>query len=242
MPENCAIELCGVVKQYAVGEGVFTALNAVHIQVRPGEFIGVVGKSGSGKSTLINMITGIDNPTAGDIRILGTNIQALSEAKMATWRGRHIGLIFQFFQLLPTLTVLENVMMPMAFCQVYRRQERSQRALALLERLGVADQAGKRPLMLSGGQQQRVAIARALANDPPLLVADEPTGNLDEKTGDSVFAFFHELVTAGKTILMVTHDKELAANIPRVIELVDGKIVRDTRQKNRTWQAEAIHV
>ncbi|MCZ7667515.1 MAG: ATP-binding cassette domain-containing protein [Chloroflexi bacterium] len=166
MLENYAIELRGVVKQYAVGEGVFTALNAVHMQVQPGEFIGVVGKSGSGKSTLINMITGIDNPTAGDIHILSTNIQALSGAKMATWRGRHIGLIFQFFQLLPTLTVLENVIMPMAFCKMYRRQERSQRALALLERLGVADQAGKRPLMLSGGQQQRVAIARALANDP----------------------------------------------------------------------------
>lgn len=222
------IELQQVVKKYKVGTGFFTALKGIDLEVHKGEFVSVVGKSGSGKSTLIYMLTGIDRPTSGEVRIGGNQIQALSEGQMALWRGKTIGLVFQFFQLLPTLSVVENVMLPMDFCNLYTSRQRRERAMHLLDQMEIADQSRKLPSMLSGGQQQRIAIARALANDPPILVADEPTGNLDSKTADSVFRLFHDLATEGKTILMVTHDDELAKRVQRVIQLHDGEIVDET--------------
>jgi ABC-type lipoprotein export system ATPase subunit len=221
------IDLRQVLKVYQSAAGPFTALKDVDLQVGSGEFVAVIGKSGSGKSTLINMITGIDRPTRGEVIVAGTPVHTLSEGKLAEWRGRHIGVIFQFFQLLPTLTVLENLMLPMDFCNTYNRRERKTRALALLERVDLVDQANKLPSALSGGQQQRVAIARALANDPPLLVADEPTGNLDSKTADSVFQLFEQLVSQGKTIVMVTHDRDLAQRVTRTVIIADGQIIEE---------------
>ena len=195
MPENrnaaadarCLIRLENVVKIYDTGEVPFTALRNVDLHVDTGEFVGLIGKSGSGKTTLINMITGIDRPTSGIVEVAGTPVHALSENELAKWRGRTIGVVFQFFQLLPTLTVIENVMLPMDFCNVYDHDERPEVALKLLDQVDMAEQAYKLPAALSGGQQQRVAIARALANDPPIIAADEPTGNLDSKTADQVF-------------------------------------------------------
>jgi ABC-type lipoprotein export system ATPase subunit len=195
------------------------------MQITGGEFVGVIGKSGSGKSTLINMMTGIDRPTSGEVIIADTPVHTLSEGQTAVWRGRNLGIVFQFFQLLPTLSLLQNVMLPMDFRGIYARRERPQRAVTLLERVGMAEHAHKLPSAVSGGQQQRVAIARALANDPPILIADEPTGNLDSKTAESVFALFEELVREGKTIVMVTHDNDLARRVGRVIIVVDGQIV-----------------
>ena len=202
-------------------------LKDVDLQVGSGEFVAIIGKSGSGKSTLINMITGIDRPTRGEVVVARTPVHTLSEGKLAEWRGRNVGVIFQFFQLLPTLTVLENLMLPMDFCNTYNRRERKTRAMQLLERVELVDQAYKLPSALSGGQQQRVAIARALANDPPLLVADEPTGNLDSKTADSVFQLFEQLVSQGKTIVMVTHDRDLAQRVTRTVIIADGQIIEE---------------
>ena len=221
------IDLSQVDKVYRSAAGEFRALKAVDLQVGPGEFVAVIGKSGSGKSTLINMITGIDRPTKGEVFIGDTPVHKLSEGKLAEWRGRNVGVIFQFFQLLPTLTVLENLMLPMDFCNMYNRRGRKARALQLLEQVELADQANKLPSALSGGQQQRVAIARALANDPPILVADEPTGNLDSKTADSVFRMFEDLVAQGKTILMVTHDRDLAKRASRTVIISDGEIIEE---------------
>ncbi len=221
------IELRDVVKTYESAAGVFTALKNVDLHVDAGEFVGVIGKSGSGKSTLINMITGIDRPTSGQVLVGDTAVHLLSEGKIAEWRGRNIGVIFQFFQLLPTLTVVENVMLPMDFCNTYRSGERYERAMMLLEQMELADQAHKLPSTLSGGQQQRAAIARALANDPPILCGDEPTGNLDSKTAEAVFELFERLVAQGKTIVMVTHDRDLAKRVQRTIMLADGEIVRE---------------
>lgn len=219
------IELRQVVKTYEGAAGTFVALKGIDLQVDPGEFVAVVGKSGSGKSTLINMITGIDRPTSGEVLVGDTAVHRLSEGQIAVWRGRNIGVVFQFFQLLPTLTVVENVMLPMDFCNMYSMGEREERAMRLLEQVEVADHARKLPTAISGGQQQRVAIARALANDPPILVADEPTGNLDSVTAVSIFNLFGELVTGGKTILMVTHDLDLAQRVTRTVTLADGEIV-----------------
>jgi ABC-type lipoprotein export system ATPase subunit len=219
------IHLRGVVKTFQTAAGGFTALRGIDMEVDPGEFVAVIGKSGSGKSTLINMITGIDRPSAGEVWVSGTGVHRLNEGQLAAWRGRNVGLIFQFFQLLPTLTVIENVMLPMDFCNMYDRGERPARAMRLLEEMELADQADKLPSELSGGQQQRVAIARALANDPPILVADEPTGNLDSKTAASVFALFERLVADGKTILMVTHDRDLAEKVTRTVIISDGEII-----------------
>jgi putative ABC transport system ATP-binding protein len=219
------IELRQVVKAYKGEAGEFVALKSVNLQVDPGEFVAVVGKSGSGKSTLINMITGIDRPTSGEVLVGDTAVHTLSEGQIAVWRGRNVGVVFQFFQLLPTLTVVENVMLPMDFCNVYGMRERKERAMYLLGLVDMADQAYKLPNALSGGQQQRVAIARALATDPPILVADEPTGNLDSATAESIFQLFADLVEHGKTILMVTHDRDLARRVGRTITLVDGEIV-----------------
>ena len=209
-------------KDFQGPAGIIHVLKSVNLEVNQGEFVGVRGPSGSGKSTLINMITGIDRPTKGSVRVAGEPIEKMSENQLARFRGKNIGVIFQFFQLLPTLTVAENVMLPMDFCRVWKPKERPDRAMILLEQVGLADQAHKLPNTLSGGQQQRAAIARALANDPPLLMADEPTGNLDSKTADMVFTLFEELVKNGKTFIMVTHDVELARRIPRLVEVHDG--------------------
>jgi ABC-type lipoprotein export system ATPase subunit len=187
--------------------------------------VAVIGKSGSGKSTLINMITGIDRPTSGEVLVNGTPVHTLSEGQLAVWRGRTIGVVFQFFQLLPTLTLAENIMLPMDFCGLYTPRERYARAMRLLEQMDMAAHANKLPSAISGGQQQRVAIARALANDPPILVADEPTGNLDSKTAESVFRMFEQLVDQGKTILMVTHDQDLAKRVTRTVIIADGEVI-----------------
>ena len=223
-PKEAAIQLSAVRKIYVTGAGEFEALRGVDLRVKAGEFVAVVGKSGSGKSTLINMIAGIDRPTSGEAWVAGTPVHALTENQIAVWRGRTVGVVFQFFQLLPTLTTLENVMLPMDFCNVHNVSERPARARQLLELVGVADQADKLPASLSGGQQQRVAIARSLANDPPVLVADEPTGNLDGKTAASVIDLFSELAQAGKTILMVTHDPDLARRSSCIVTVAEGRI------------------
>ncbi|RME77896.1 MAG: ABC transporter ATP-binding protein [Chloroflexi bacterium] len=219
------IELRKVVKIYEGAAGKFPALKGIDLQVDTGEFVAVIGKSGSGKSTLINMITGIDRPTSGEVLVGDTAVHTLNEGQIAEWRGRNVGVVFQFFQLLPTLTLLENVMLPMDFCNMYRMREREERAMHLLELVGLADHAHKLPTAVSGGQQQRAAIARAMANDPPIIVADEPTGNLDSATSESIFSLFEDLVRRGKTILMVTHDLDLARRASRTILLVDGEVV-----------------
>ena len=221
------ITLDNVIKEYDTPAGPFLALKDINLRIGEGEFVAVVGKSGSGKSTLINMMTGIDRPTSGEIHIAGTAIHDLKEGPMAEWRGRNVGVIFQFFQLLPMLTCVENVMLPMDFCNVYKPGERREKALHLLDLVEMADQADKLPSAVSGGQQQRAAIARALANDPPVLVADEPTGNLDSKTADAVFNLFAGMVAEGKTILMVTHDTELARRVSRTITITDGEIEKE---------------
>lgn len=226
------IDLRDVVKTYQTGAGDVTVLRDITLQVQTGEFVSVVGPSGSGKSTLLNMITGIDRPTAGEVSVGGEAVHALSENGLARWRGRHVGVIFQFFQLLPTLTILENVMLPMDFCNVYRRRERKERAMDLLEQVGIAAHADKLPSALSGGEQQRAAIARALANDPPLVVADEPTGNLDTATANEVFALFERPVAQGKTLVIVTHDRGLSSRTERVLYLRDGRLDRDQSNGN----------
>jgi ABC-type lipoprotein export system ATPase subunit len=226
-PPDKLIDLAGVIKAYKTDAGDFLALKGVNLTIGNGEFVGVIGKSGSGKSTLINMIAGIDRPTKGEIVIGGTPVHKLSEGKMAKWRGRNMGIVFQFFQLLPMLTVIENVMLPMDFCGYLGTGARKQRALSLLEQVGVAQHANKLPNMLSGGEQQRVAIARALANDPPIILADEPTGNLDSKTAEMVFHLFEGLVESGKTIVMVTHDHDLAKRVRRTIVIADGEIIEE---------------
>lgn len=219
------VDLQQVVKTFESTAGVFTALKGIDLKVGTGEFVSIVGKSGSGKSTLINMITGIDRPTSGEVLVGDTAVHALKEGQIAVWRGRAIGLIFQFFQLLPPLTAIENIMLPMDYCQRYPRRERPERAMHLLEQMDMADYAHQLPSALSGGQQQSIAIARALANDPPLVAADEPTGNLDSRTTETVFRLFESLVDGGKTILMVTHDNDLARRAQRTIVLADGLIV-----------------
>jgi putative ABC transport system ATP-binding protein len=225
------IRLERVIKTYQTPAGDFTALKGVNLHVDAGEFVSIIGKSGSGKSTLINMITGIDRPTAGEVLVSDTPVHALTEEQMALWRGCAIGVVFQFFQLLPTLTAVENVMLPMDYGRRYSPAERPDRALSLLELVGVAGQAHSLPFTLSGGQQQSIAIARALANDPPILAADEPTGNLDSKTAEAVLRLFEDLASRGKTILMVTHDGELSRRARRTVVIADGEIVDE--QVNR---------
>lgn len=223
--ERPLIELNKVSKAYDVAAGKFLALKEVDMVADAGEFVAVVGKSGSGKSTLINMITGIDTPTSGEVFVAGTAVHAMDQEQLAVWRGRNVGVVFQFFQLLPTLTVAENIILPMDFCNMFPVNERRERALSLLEKVGIAEQADKLPSDLSGGQQQRAAIARALANDPPLIVADEPTGNLDSATSDAVMQLFANLAAEGKTVLMVTHERDLTQYFTRSIALADGVIV-----------------
>jgi putative ABC transport system ATP-binding protein len=234
---DALIQLKNVIKRYPVADGYYEALKGIDMTVRPSEFVAVIGRSGSGKSTLLNMITGIDSPSEGEVIVGGHAVHAMAERKMAGWRGRQMGIIFQFFQLLPTLTVAENVILPMEFTGLYSVKERRERARYLLDLVEVGEHADKMPSKLSGGQQQRVAIARALATDPPLIVADEPTGNLDSRTADAVFGLFDQLVTdEGKTILMVTHDGALAQRVHRAIIVQDGRIVNDDPTERLSFQ------
>lgn len=219
------VDLRDLVKAYQTPAGPFLALRSVDLQVDAGEFVAVIGKSGSGKSTLINAIAGIDHVTSGEVHVAGTAVHTLDENAMALWRGTNLGVIFQSFQLLPTLTLLENVVLPMEFARRGSTRVRRDRALALLERVGMDQHANKLPSAVSGGQQQRVAIARALANNPALIVADEPTGSLDSRTAETIFQLFEELVDQGKTILMVTHDTDLASRASRVVMILDGEVV-----------------
>ncbi|WP_239096140.1 ABC transporter ATP-binding protein [Micromonospora lutea] len=214
-------------KTYPVPGGEFPALGGVDISVDAGELTAVVGRSGSGKTTLLNLLAGIDRPTAGEIWVAGTAVHEVPETKLAAWRGRAVGLVFQFFQLLPTLTVAENVMLPMDFCGTVAARRRRPLALELLDRVGIAEHADKVPAELSGGQQQRAAIARALANDPPVLLADEPTGNLDSATAGSVLELFRELAHGGKAVVMVTHERDLSGYADRLVTLADGRVVED---------------
>jgi putative ABC transport system ATP-binding protein len=227
--ENGIVRLSAVDKTFHVGDSAVRVLKDISFSVQAGEFVSVVGPSGSGKSTLLNMMTGIDAPSTGEVVVTGRAIHAMSENALAAWRGENVGIIFQFFQMLPALNLLQNVILPMDFAAKYPRHERSDRAAKLLRMVGLADQLHKLPNMVSGGQQQRAAIARALANDPPLLVTDEPTGNLDGRTADDVFELFLRLSAQGKTIIMVTHNTELAGRVPRLIEVSDGRIARDER-------------
>jgi putative ABC transport system ATP-binding protein len=222
------IEIRDLHKSFQVSGSEVPVLQGLSLEIDAGEFIAVTGPSGNGKSTLLNMITGIDRPTAGEVYVGGKPIHSLNENQLALWRGENLGIIFQFFQMLPSLSLLQNVVLPMEFAGKYRPKHRRQRAMELLDSVGLADQANKLPGMVSGGQQQRAAIARALANDPPLIVADEPTGNLDSQTAESVFTLFQELVAQGKTMLMVTHDVELAQRMPRIIEIRNGLIACDS--------------
>jgi len=220
------ISLNQVSKTYHTPAGNFAALKQIQLDVKSGEFVGLVGKSGSGKSTLLNMVAGIDRPSSGSVAVAGTEIQDLSENKLAIWRGRNVGFVFQFFQLLPTLTVAENVMLPMDFSGTVPFRERRKRAVSLLERVAVAAHADKLPATLSGGEQQRVAIARALANEPPLVLADEPTGNLDSITATSILDLFRDMANRGTTVVIATHEADIARVIDRRIEISDGAIVQ----------------
>lgn len=227
------IDLRSVIKTYPSGGSETTVLSDVSLQVMSGEFVSIMGPSGSGKSTLVNMITGIDRPTSGEVFVAGQMVNLLNEDQLARWRGHHVGVIFQFFQLLPALTLLENVILPMDFCRVYHRKERKDRAMALLEMFGVDGHANKLPSAVSGGEQQRGAIARAMATDPPLIIADEPTGNLDTRNASEVIHFFEMLIEAGKTVVLVTHDPTVSQRTARVIHLVDGKICRDEHKRSK---------
>jgi putative ABC transport system ATP-binding protein len=218
------ISLHQVNKKYETPAGVFSALRNVDVEIRAGEFVGVVGKSGSGKSTMLNMIAGIDRPSSGTVSVGGTAIHTLPENKLAAWRGRNVGFVFQFFQLLPTLSAIENVMLPMDFCKTFPARERRKRALALLELVAVGPHEDKLPTTLSGGEQQRVAIARALANEPPLVVADEPTGNLDSTTARGILDLFRYLANQGTTVVIATHEPDIVRVSDRKIEILDGAV------------------
>jgi ABC-type lipoprotein export system ATPase subunit len=224
---NAYIEISGLRKTFQTPAGEFAALRGIDICFELGEMVAVIGKSGSGKSTFINCLSGIDYPTSGSIRIGPTCLQDLNEKQMAKWRGRNLGIVFQFFQLLPTLTVLENIMLPLEITHSRPKKEWRSHAYRLLEKVGLETQANKLPGALSGGQQQRVAIARSLANDPPLIIADEPTGNLDTNMAEEVFQLFRSLVTEGKTVLMVTHDDDFARRVDRTVIIADGQVVNE---------------
>lgn len=222
------IQFQQVSRWFESASGRFDALKNIDLQIEEGKHVAIVGKSGSGKSTLLNMLTGIDHPSQGTVQINSTAIHTLNESSLAEWRGKTVGIVFQFFQLIPTLTIAENILLTMDFVDVIPKKERIKRAEALLEQVGIAQHADKLPAALSGGEQQRAAIARALANDPPILVADEPTGNLDSKTTEIILKLFAELVGTGKTVIVVTHEKVSTSEYDRVITLKDGAIVDDT--------------
>jgi len=224
------IALRGVGKTYAGAAGPFHALTDVDVEIGRGEFVAIVGQSGSGKSTMLNLLAGIDRPSSGEVVIDGVAVHGLSERALSAWRGSAVGIVFQFFQLLPTLTAAENVMLPMDFCNRWPRADRRKRALDLLDRVGVADQADKFPGALSGGQQQRVAVARALANAPPILLADEPTGNLDSRSAQALLQVLRDRVAEGETVILVTHDRNAIEQTARSVTLVDGRVVSDTRR------------
>jgi putative ABC transport system ATP-binding protein len=230
--ESSLIDLRQVSKSYDSPSAPFTALQNINLQVRAGEFVAVVGKSGSGKTTLLNVLAGIDRPSSGTITVAGTQVHSLSESQLAQWRGRTIGLVFQFFQLLPTLTVAENVMLAMDFVKIIPAAERQSKALEILDRVGIRNQADKLPASLSGGEQQRAAIARALANDPPILMADEPTGNLDEATRTSVLELCANLNADGRTIMVVTHERDISRYASRQVTLADGRVANDERAES----------
>jgi ABC-type lipoprotein export system ATPase subunit len=225
--QQTIIELRDVQKAYKSAAGDFLALKGIDLQINAGEFVSIIGKSGSGKSTLLNMITGIDRPTTGEVLVNGTAVHKLDENELAGWRGESMGIIFQFFQLLPALSLMQNVILPMDLAGKYKPRERRERAEHLLEIVDLADQKDKLPSMVSGGQQQRAAMARSLANDPPIIIADEPTGNLDSKTAETVFNLFNQLVEQGKTIIIVTHDSSLARRAHRTALIADGEIVNE---------------
>lgn len=225
--ESYIIDIRGVHKYYTSAAGDYHALKGIDLQVKAGEFVSIIGKSGSGKSTLLNMMSGIDRPSSGEVWVNGKPIHELNENQMAIWRGDNLGILFQFFQLLPSLSLLQNVILPMDLAGKYTSRQRRQRAEHLLEIVGLSEHRDKLPSMISGGQQQRAALARALANDPPLIVADEPTGNLDSKTAETVFALFRELVAQGKTVIIVTHDSSLAKRANRTALIADGEIVNE---------------
>jgi putative ABC transport system ATP-binding protein len=221
-------------KSYETPAGAFEALRDISLEIGPGEFVAINGKSGSGKSTLLNMLGGIDRPSSGSVVVGGTAIEAMSETRLCQWRGQNVGFVFQFFQLLPTLTAAENVMLPMDFRKSLPVQQRLSRALDLLDGVGVADQAGKLPATLSGGQQQRVAIARALANDPPVILADEPTGNLDSVAAEGIFQLFAHLhQEQGMTIVLITHDEEFGRRAQRTVRMQDGRVHSDVVSERR---------
>lgn len=230
---DALIELHQVIKTFKNAAGEFTVLRGINIGFRESQFVSVVGRSGSGKSTLLNMITGIDHPTSGIVRVGDVRLHKLNEGKMSIWRGRNMGIVFQFFQLLPMLTLLENVMLPMDFCEMYSPSEREERALALLKEVDLVNLEHKYPAAVSGGQQQSAAVARALANDPPILIADEPTGNLDTRTAELILQIFEQQVARGKTVIMVTHDDVLAQRAARKIVISDGELVDE-------WIAKAF--
>ena len=225
------IDMHGIVKTFKNAAGEVTVLKGIDLTIYRGEFVSLVGKSGSGKSTLLNMITGIDHPTQGRMVIGGTDIYTgVTESQRSRWRGRNLGIVFQFFQLLPMLTLLENVMLSMDFAEMYEFEERPQRALEMLRLVGLETFANKLPALVSTGQQQLAAIARAMACDPPLLVADEPTGNLDSRSANIIIDLFEELSQRGKTVLMVTHDPSLTSRTTRNLTIADGLIVGDSRK------------
>jgi len=225
------IDLRSIGKQFPTAGGAVRVLRDVDLRVDRGEYVAIVGKSGSGKSTLLNMITGIDHPSQGSVVINGTDVHTLNESRLATWRGENIGIVFQFFQLIPTLSILENLLLSMDFVHKFPKNARVARAEGLLAQVGISEHAAKLPAALSGGEQQRAAIARALANDPPILIADEPTGNLDSRTASAIQALFTQLVQSGKTVVVVTHDKNTGTDHQRTISLADGAVVNDTKMK-----------
>lgn len=225
---NPLIDIRGVTRTYATAGKSFSALSNVDLSIDKGEFVAVVGQSGSGKSTLLGLLSGIDRPTTGEVHVAGTAVHSLPERAISKWRGKAVGIVFQFFQLLPTLTAAENVMLPMDFCNTWPLNERRNRAMALLDRLGVSAQADKLPSTLSGGEQQRVAVARALANEPTVLLADEPTGNLDSKNAKAMLNLIATLAKEGQTVVMVTHDANVRRFASRTITLADGQIVSPT--------------
>lgn len=234
------IQLNQLSKFYETSAGRFSALKNITITIDRGEYIAIVGKSGSGKSTLLNMLTGIDHPDEGSVIINNQKVHSLSENDLATWRGKNIGIVFQFLQLIPTLTILENILLAMEFVNVIPKKDRVQRAEALLEQVGISPHKNKFPPALSGGEQQRAAIARALANDPPILVADEPTGNLDSKTTEVILKLFAELIKLGKTVIVVTHDTSSATTYSRIITIKDGEIIEDTKNQQENYDKYEI--